>query len=61
MLVKDICVVLNREQSGVKTMQNRGFIVHSLLSIYEVLDVLYEEKKITKELLTHVTHFLKGS
>jgi orotate phosphoribosyltransferase len=58
-IVKDICVVLNREQSGEKTMQAHGLFMHSLLNIYEVLQVLYEEQKIRQELFQDVMHFLK--
>ncbi|MGL4540664.1 MAG: orotate phosphoribosyltransferase [Candidatus Rhabdochlamydia sp.] len=58
-IVKDICVVLNREQSGAKTMQAHGLFMHSLLSIYEVLQVLHEEQKIQQELFQDVMHFLK--
>jgi len=59
-IVKDICVVLNREQSGVKALQKNGLSVHSLISIYEVLEVLYEEKKIEENVLQNVTCFLKS-
>lgn len=58
-VVKDICVVLNREQTGNKTMQENGLSIHSLISIYEVLEVLHEEKKIEENVLQNVTHFLK--
>ena len=58
-VVKDICVVLNREQSGIKTMQEEGLVMHSLISISEVLEVLYEEQKITKDVFINVSHFLK--
>ncbi|MDR2539633.1 MAG: orotate phosphoribosyltransferase [Chlamydiales bacterium] len=59
-VVKDICVVLNREQSGIKALQKNGLFVHSLLSIYEVLEVLYEEKKIEEHVFQKVTCFLKN-
>lgn len=59
-VVKDICVVLNREQSDVKTLQKNGLFIHSLISIYEVLEVLYEEKKIEENLFQNVTYFLKN-
>ncbi|QZA59300.1 orotate phosphoribosyltransferase [Candidatus Rhabdochlamydia porcellionis] len=58
--VKDICVVLNREQSGVKALQKNGLFVHSLISIYEILEVLYEEKKIEENIFQNVTYFLKS-
>ncbi|MEK7340116.1 MAG: orotidine 5'-phosphate decarboxylase, partial [Verrucomicrobiota bacterium] len=58
-VVKDICVVLNREQTGNKTMQENGLSVHSLISIYEVLEVLYEEKRIEENVFQNVTCFLK--
>ncbi|PWU14820.1 MAG: orotate phosphoribosyltransferase [Chlamydiae bacterium] len=54
-VVKDICVVLNREQTGNKTTQEHGLSVHSLISIYEVLEVLYEEN-----VFQNVTCFLKN-
>ncbi|VHO00736.1 orotate phosphoribosyltransferase [Candidatus Rhabdochlamydia sp. T3358] len=58
-IVKNICVVLNREQSDVKALQKNGLSVHSLISIYEALEVLYEEKKIEENIFQNVTCFLK--
>lgn len=58
-IVKDICVVLNRKQSGIKTMQVNSLFIHSLISINEVLEVLYEKQKIEEDLFQNVTYFLK--
>lgn len=59
-IVKDICVVLNREQSGVKSLQKNGLSIHSLINIHEILEVLYESKKIEKNLFQNVICFLKS-
>lgn len=40
-------------------MQEEGLMMHSLIGISEVLEVLYEEQKITKDVFINVPHFLK--
>jgi len=56
--VSDIAVVLDREQGGKEILQNKGYRVHTLFSISEIIDILSQEKKIDKENTDRIYDFL---
>ncbi len=46
LVVKDIAVVIDRQQGGKKTLENRGYRVHTLFTIEEVMDALMKSGRI---------------
>ncbi len=56
--VEDAIVVLNREQGGKEKLQEKGIQLHSLISIFDLLKVLFYEKKITEKTFRQVNEFL---
>jgi len=57
--VKDILVVINREQGGKERLENKGLHVHALLTLSEIAQTLYESQQIDKEMLNKVKTFLE--
>ena len=56
--IEDAIVVLNREQGGKKRLHEKGIHLHSLISIFDLLKVLFYEKKITEQTFREVNEFL---
>lgn len=46
LVVTDIAVVIDRQQGGKKTLENRGYRVHTLFTIEEVMDALMKSGRI---------------
>lgn len=57
--VTDIVVLVDREQGGKKHLQEKGYNLHSVITISEMLDVLEKEKKLEKEMVEKVKEFIK--
>lgn len=58
LVIEDVVSVLNREQGGKEKLGEEGIFLHSLFSIFDLLKVLFAEKKISKELFCSVNDFL---
>jgi uridine monophosphate synthetase len=56
--VEDACVILNREQGGKELLKENGIFLHSLISIFDLLKILFSEKKITEEVFRSANAFL---
>lgn len=48
--VKDVLVLIDREQGGRKMLNQKGYQLHSVIGINEILDILKEEGKIDENL-----------
>ena len=48
MSISAIWVVVNRQQNGLKKLQDQGYNAHALLTISELFDIYLEEGKITQ-------------
>ncbi len=59
MKVKDVVVVLDREQGGGKNLAKKGYKLTSLLKLTDVLEILKEYQKITDEKYQEVMEYLK--
>ena len=46
LVVKDIAVVIDRQQGGIKTLENLGYKVHKLFTIEEIMDALMKNGRI---------------
>ena len=49
LVVEDILVIIDREQGGAETLAERGYRLHSLLTLREMLDILLRRDAITPE------------
>lgn len=59
--VSDIVVVLDREQGGREILMKKGYRVHTLFTITEVVDMLAEEGKLSAAEVTEVKDFVAGN
>ncbi|HIB8181960.1 TPA: orotidine-5'-phosphate decarboxylase [Elizabethkingia anophelis] len=59
--VSDIVVVLDRQQGGREKLQEKGYNVHTLFTISEVVEILKEEKQLTDDEVERINDFLNGN
>lgn len=59
--VSDIVVVLDREQGGREILEQKGYRVHVLFTIAEIVNILKEENEITDEEEVRIKDFLSGN
>lgn len=55
--VKDIIVVLDREQGGKQYLEEKGYRLHALFTLHEMLDALAQTEKITREKADEVARY----
>ena len=58
LVVKDVLVILDREQGGDKVLTNAGYTLHSLVTLSEVVNALVEAGKVESEMRTKVAEFI---
>ncbi len=56
--IKDIVVLVDREQGGREDLEKRGYRLHAILSISEVLTVLFQAGKLSQEKYEEVKNYL---
>jgi orotate phosphoribosyltransferase len=61
MQVTDIVVLLDRCQGGKKRIEERGYRLHSILQIDELLEILQNENKISSETVQNIYQFLQAN
>lgn len=61
LLVKDVVVLLDREQGGKKNIEDRGYALHAVITMTELLSNLHAEKKITDDQYAQVQAFIQGT
>ena len=59
--VSEIVVVLDREQGGTQLLEKKGYRVHTLFTISEVVKILQEAKKLNDEEVARVHQFISGN
>jgi uridine monophosphate synthetase len=59
--VKDIVVLVDREQGGRQQLKEKGFELHSVIKISELLDVLLKKGKIPKVQFDEVKKYLEAN
>ena len=47
--ITDICTLIDRQQGGVQNLVQRGYKLHSLINLQEIIDVLYASGNISAE------------
>jgi len=58
--VKDIIVLIDREQGGTKELSEKGYGLHSVLKISEVLEALRKNKKISETQLAEIKKYFEN-
>lgn len=59
--VSDIVVVLDRQQGGSEKLAEKGYNVHTLFTITEVVSILKEENMLTDDEVARIHDFLNGN
>lgn len=59
--VKDIVVLLDREQGGRKHIEEKGYNLHALFTITEMVEVLKTENKINEEMAQKIMQFIQNN
>jgi uridine monophosphate synthetase len=57
--VKDVLVLIDREQGGVEDLAQQGYRLHAILKFTDILDTLKESRRITAEEHKEVMDYLK--
>lgn len=57
--VKDILVLVDRCQGGKKSLSDKGYKLHSLITIHEIMDIAKKSQIVTIEMYDKVIKFLK--
>ena len=58
--VKDIIVLIDREQGGTKELSEKGYGLHSVLKISEVLEALRKNKKISETQFAEIKKYFEN-
>jgi len=61
LLVKDVVVLLDREQGGKENIAERGCIAHSIFTMGELLEVLKKYNRIDGEMYNKVISYIKNT
>ena len=59
LIVKDIIILIDREQGGKNHIENKGYKLHSIAKISEILKVLKKYEKIDTNTFNKVNKFIK--
>lgn len=58
LVVTDLVVVLDREQGGIERLEEKGYKVHTLFTINEVIDILFKYKRLDETEVGKIKDFL---
>ena len=61
LVVRDVAVLINREQGGEANLKKQGLVLHSVMTITQILHVLLENRKIDVELANKVKNFIANT
>ncbi len=61
LIIKDIVILVDREQGGRRHLAEKGYNLHSVLTLSEVLRVLEAEGKLSGELVEKTMRFIKDN
>ena len=61
LITDDIVVLIDREQGGKETIEKTGHRLHSMISVFEILDRIKSLNKIDDQLYNKVFMFLKDN
>jgi uridine monophosphate synthetase len=58
--VRHVMVVVDRQQGGKENLERLGYKIHALAKISDIIDILLQSKKISKEQTEAVSKFIKS-
>ena len=61
LLIKDVAVLLDREQGGRKKLSDQGYQLHTVFTLSKLLEVLEQEERITSSTTTTVREFIASN
>jgi uridine monophosphate synthetase len=59
LIVEDLVVLVDREQGGRKHLEKKGYRVHCICTIIQIIEELKKTKKITDEMAASVKEFIR--
>lgn len=59
--VQDVLVLIDREQGGAEDLAQRGYRLHAVLRLTEILNILRQSARITPEQYTEVLAYLRSA
>ena len=59
LIIKDVVVLIDREQGGRQHLQEKGYNLHSVMTITELVDTLNELGKLDTNTVMKVKNFIK--
>lgn len=59
--INDFLIFLDRLQGGKERVESKGYKMHSLMTIFELLEILKKYQKITEEKYTEIKEFIKNN
>ena len=60
MVVRDIAIFLDREQGGRKRLEDKGYRVHSVVTISELLEILHAHQRLDSEAKDKILAYTRG-
>ncbi len=57
--VKDICVLVDREQGGKQFLEKQGFALHSVFGITKLINILKDNKRITEKQFRETLEYIE--
>lgn len=61
LIVKDIIVLIDREQGGKNHIKNKNYNLYSIFTITELLETLEKEKKLSNDIVKKVKKFINNN
>ncbi|MEN6370571.1 MAG: orotate phosphoribosyltransferase [Armatimonadota bacterium] len=61
LVVKDVVIILDREQGGKKILADAGYALHSVMTLTEALEALTRLGKVTEEVRQNTLAFIKAN
>ena len=60
LIVKDICVLIDREQGGKTELASKGYSLHAVLTVTELLEFLKESKVIPEPQFDEIKSYFEN-
>jgi uridine monophosphate synthetase len=61
LIIKDFVVLVDREQGGKKQLEDKGYKLHAIIRMHEVLEVMKESSKIDDDMYQNVQKFIQDN
>jgi uridine monophosphate synthetase len=61
LIVRDIAVLVDREQGGQAVLMDKGYHLHAVLTISQMLDALQDQERISAEMVQAVQAYLRNA